>query len=217
MKKLINKFIQKLFIKDYKPSTHKDLNEYMYNIFRSNGEGIYYVNIWSRNNNFMAKIIGLFSDGISHTVPVVYSEDLWSKFDVVHTLKIQAYFNQFYGLSVKTLLPDIKCLCFSSDDIGQTVCDFSRYQNRKMSIRKCPDSINEKKVLDFLVAKLGRPYDSVGLIDWIFGLRDDPYSYYCSELTYDALAYGGIFISDKENPSPAQIEKYNPEWIVYKN
>lgn len=208
--KLINRLLQKYFRSKFKGVKHKPLDEEIYRIFRDNGEGLYYVNIWSRNNTIMARLIGLFSKGISHTVPVVYSENMRDLFNVSQWAKIIGSWIHYY----REVPGDIKVLVLpSADDIGLVACDFSRYQNRKISIRKVRIG-DQRKVVDYLVSRIGRPYDSIGLVCWLLGLRDDPYSDYCSEVTYDGMKAGGVRIAGKDNPSPAQIEEYNKGWIV---
>lgn len=218
--KLIHTKIQEYLLKRYKPGKHRQLLNSVADIFRSHGEGWYYVNIWSRNNNFMATVIGIFSDGISHTVSVYYSENLKSKFTTEQWRKITDSFNVYYGNKPGTPIPDsVKCLVIpSADEIGLVCCDFSKYQNRKISIRKAPmDKVSEIIAKNKATQIIGRPYDMVGLPAWLLGLRDDPYSYYCSEATYDIMKAGGLEIAKVDKPSPAQIEECRHDLIIFKN
>lgn len=224
-KTIINMIIQKIYKNKTSFSKCKELQVNLYNVFKRNGGVIYYANIWSKNNNFMAKTIGFFSEGISHTIPIIYSENLKGLFTQNQWEKIKIGWKDFYG--TVDGLNDCKCLAFSADDTGINICDLSRYNGRKMSIRKTELIPHHEKtitMIDFLCDKIDRPYDAIGLIVWLLnylcsklGIKDDTYSYYCSELVYDAFSEIGISIAAKSDPSPADIEKYNIGLIVYKN
>jgi hypothetical protein len=214
MMKWINLLFQKYFRSKWKGSRHIPLEQYALKVFKDNGEGLYYANIWSRNNTFLAKVIGYFSKGISHTVPIFYSENLREQFTLGQWGKISASWAYYYR---RVVGENTKCLCWSAEDIGLVAIDWSKYQKRKVTIRKIRTG-NQKKILTYLVDKIGRPYDSIGLVMWLFKLQDDPYSFHCSDITHKAMLAGNIHIADiadTKSPSPAQIEAYNKGWIVY--
>jgi hypothetical protein len=222
--KFINKMIQKISRKYYKGKSYRELKPEIYDIFKKHGEGIYYANIWSSNNTVLGKIIAHFSDGISHTIPIIYSENFGPEFPVTFKeydlIKNSWRFYYKKDSVQKSRITKQKCktLILSADAIGIMACDFSQYQHRKISIRKVPCNQKQKEtIISYLISKIDRPYDSIGLVAWLLGMRDDPYSFYCSEITYDAMKAANITIAEKDNPSPGDIENSNKSWIVYKS
>jgi hypothetical protein len=222
---LINKLIAKNRRKVFRPKNHRPLTMEWYIRFRCWGEGLYYANIQSRNNNLVAKIIAKFSKGLTHSIAILYSEDLEKHFTIPEWERIKQNWNHYYGYT-KTLDEDIKVLVLASaDENGLNFLDFGNYQRRQLSLRKVKIfKMNERRILKYLVSRSKKIYDYTGLIFfWLhktfkfFGFLDDPEADWCSESIYDAFKKGGIFIADRDNPSPAEIEDYNERLLLYSN
>jgi hypothetical protein len=216
----INKKIQEYYVKKHQAKIYKPLLPMFKDMFEKNGEGLYLCCIKASYSNIVSKIIGWFSKGWSHCIIFYYSENLQKNFDDLAWLKINKSWNQIYGNKVP-LNENIKTLIISSaDETGMECFDFSQYEFRQMTIRKIPATEEQKQIiLNCLISIIGKPYDLTGLIGWLFKLGDDKYSYYCSENVYDACKIGNIIIAEKEEPSPGQIENYQPtqSWKIYSN
>jgi len=224
---MINETIKKEILKSWKPKNWKPIDEDYFNIFKTNGEGIFYINIKSANNGIISRLIGLFSHGFVHTVMVLYKEDLIEYLKL--NLGTDAYYKIIDGLRLYYLECDInkiRCLVLSSSDaIGQTCFDVSNYQNRIQTIRKITNisKSQEKEIVNFLASQLGKPYDYTGLVGYplkwiskfIYKFFNSKY-YFCSELCQAACSSVGIKIAN-ENPTPYDIEEYNAYTKIFDN
>jgi hypothetical protein len=217
---MINKIIQLIFKEKYIPKNHVELNQQMKELFCKHGEGLYYANMRQEGKNLLSKIIGFFSGGFTHTVLMLYFED--TLFNLSQEMNISVSLDEFYKSKID--VDKIKCLVIANSfDTGQVCCDFSYYQNRKMTIRKiqCTEQ-QERQIIDYIIERIGQPYDATGLVfyplKWIskkfYKIFDSEYNY-CSEFVYDACKSAGIRIAAKDNPSPGDIEKYNSFTILF--
>ena len=224
---MINETIRKEILKSWKPKKWKPIDENYLKIFKSSGEGLYYINIKSSGSGLVSKLIGFFCHGFVHTVMVLYKENLNEY--LKNNMETDVYYKIIDGLKLYYLecnINQINCLVISSSDsIGQTCLDVSNYQNRKQTIRKITkiSDSQEKGIVNFLGKQLRRPYDYTGLfgypIKWIskfvYKFFDSKY-YFCSEICQAACSSVGIKIAN-ENPTPYDIEKYNAFPKVYDN
>lgn len=221
LSKWINLQIRKYFRKKFKPSTRKDLKPELEALFKKHGEGIYYVNLKGRNNNFIAKAIGKYSKGLTHSIVVFYSPKPKKWFSEGQLKVLDQKFNHFYGDNLG-MEDKTKCIIMgSADDDGMNYCDFSRYNTRQISVRFAPLSkVQIKNILNFLLKKevLDACYDYVGLFFWLGGrLIHSKTDWFCSELVYDAFKHISIKVAKKKRPSPAELEEYKKEWIIFTN
>jgi len=205
----LNKIIQTIFIKRFEPYVWRPLKKEIETILLNNGEGLYLANIKTAGSDFISKIIGLFSNNYSHTIIFTYYNNLSIMFKQHDLIKVKKNLNYFYGNTILDF-DRIKTIVLSSANAeGIMCCDLSKYHNRKMTIRKIPFTLEEeKKCIEFLCNQINNPYDTTGLIGWIFKKWDDPDNYYCSEICYDACLHAGYKIALIDNPSPGDIEIY---------
>jgi hypothetical protein len=215
----INQKISDEFKKKRGLKKHVPLNDNFCKLFEQIGEGTYLVSL-KASKGFIGKLIGLFSNSISHTIIFVYSNKIKDYFNEIHWQRIKNNWNLNYNNSIP-LTDYIKTLVVASaDQEGMQCFDFSQYQNRTMTIRKLPTTFDQDKIiLGNLANIIGRQYDFTGLIGWLFKSGDDAYSYYCSEECYDACKIAGIVIAENDNPSPGEIENYGPtqNWKIFDN
>ena len=229
----INEKFQKKFKKEVKPRKHRPLATDVGNLFKVEGEGLHYCNIKSKDNNFVARLIGKLpqwlnkkSDvdlGITHTIAILFSDNLRSWFTDDEWGIVVARWNEYYG-GTKELDSSVKALVLASaDDDGMNFFDFSKYQTRDFSLRKFPlDEEKQKLIISKLVSIESAPYDVTGLAFWCiytvcnwFNFLDDPESYFCSEL-YDIVKdLTGFKIAGRDNPSPLDIENYRLDLRYY--
>jgi hypothetical protein len=182
-------------------------------MFYEQGEGLYYVNIKSKQNDIPAKLISLFSHGWTHSLTVLYAENWERFFSPVQRAVVQQKLNDYY---LQAKLDGIRVLVMgSADDSGMNFFDFSNYQDRKFTIRKVQQPYNEKAIINYIINKAYFPYDVTGLFFWLFRLFNDEKAFYCSEKVYGEWLVGGVKVAEHENPSPWDIEKYRRERIVY--
>lgn len=217
MLKYINQLIANYYLKKKKKVLYRPLIPAFYDLFKKSGEGLYIVCIKASTKDFLSRIIGYFSKGFSHCVIFLYAEDLKQYFSVKDWKKVTESWNNNY--INQALNSDIKTLIISSaDSTGMECFDFSKYEFRKISIRKIPIG-KEKKILKNLCKVVGRPYDATGLIGWLIKCGDSKYNQYCSESCYDVCIKEGIRIAEKQNPTPGDIEQYEPtqSWKIYSN
>lgn len=209
----INKAITDYYKKRFKKKSHRILYSSLYDVFYRNGEGLYYVDIKSKQNDIPAKLISLFSHGWTHSLTVLYAEN-WDKYLSKYQQSIvQQKLNDYY---LSAQLDGIKVLVMgSADDSGMNFFDFSNYQDRKFTVRKVQESFREKDIIDFIVGTANFPYDATGLFFWLLRLFDDEKAFYCSEKVYDEWLGGGIKVAEKPEPSPWDIEKYRRDRIIY--
>ena len=221
----INELIKKNRQKVFRPATHKVLDEVWYTRFKEWGEDLYYTNLQAKNNNIISTLIAKFSKGLSHTIAILYSENLRANFTDDEWMKVVASWNNYYG-GTKELDSSIKVLVLASaDEASINVFDFSVYQKRQLSIRKSNVSVLDKlRIILYLVSRLRKPYDYTGLAFWLlyktcelFGFLDDPEADFCSELVYDGFKQGNCVIAKCANPSPGNIEDCAKDRIVFTN
>jgi hypothetical protein len=229
----INEQFKKKFEKSFRPAKHRELSYVTYITLKAHGEGIHYCNIKSRDNNFIAIMIGKIAQwfnkksdediSLTHTIPILLSEDLKSWFTEKDWKIVSDNWDKYYG-GTKKLDSSIKALVLASaDDNGMNFFDFSKYQTREYSLRKLPLTKNkEKKIIKKLVAIESAPYDITGMVFWWlyklckwFKFLDDPKSYFCSELYEIIKDTTGFKIAEKDNPSPLDIENYRLDLRYY--
>jgi len=218
MLNFINTLIDNYFDNVWTPKSKRVLDSKIYNIFRTYGEGLYYVCIKSKNNDIVSKAINFFSGNISHVFPVLYTETPKEWFTDVELSRLQSNWKIYYKDKINEF-PKILVLA-SADKNGMNYPDFSTYQERKFNIRKVSLSIKDQKkiVTWFISAPVFKAnYDYTGLAFWwLFKMMDDERAYYCSEVTQDGLELLGNYkIAKKKNASPTQINKYAPERIIF--
>lgn len=218
-KNLINQLITYFSLKKKKVMTHKILNPEFIKLFDKSGNGTYLVSL-KASKGIVSALIGLFSNHISHTIIFLYSNTLKDYFDDFHWNRIKESWDKNYG-NIILLDNNIMALVIASaDQTGMECFDFAQYQNRKMSIRKLPTTFDQDKIIVGNLANIiGKEYDFMGLIGWLFRTGDDGYSWYCSEACYDVCSMVGLTIAKKSNPTPGQIETYEPtqSWKVFDN
>lgn len=217
---MINKLIQKIIKKNYDKKNHVQINQEMKQFFEKNGEGIYYVNCRQEGKNILSKIIGKFSNEFTHTIAVLYFEN--SILLPYQEIAMNKSLKEFYKEDIE--LDKIKHLVIANSfDIGQVCCDFSYYQNRKMTIRKMKYNNRRLQVmLKYVTDRIGQPYDATGLafypLKWfskkLYKIFDSDYKY-CSEFVYDMAKIAGIKLAAHDNPSPGDIESYNAFPILF--
>jgi len=223
----INILIGNKLKKSFQPSTYKSLPDWLYQQFKSKGEGLFYSCIRSKDNDTASKAISSIAKffnkpgkedlPLSHCIAILYSENLKSHFTGEDWSIIQGNWNNYYG-GTKLLDDSVKTLVLASaDSTGMNYFDFSKYQTRDFSLRKV-DLIapQESKALHFLAAIAPKYYDYTGLVFWWlykiciwFKFLDDPEALYCSENIYEAFMCADFKIAAKEEPSPLDIENYN--------
>lgn len=225
MRKLVewlNGFVQKIEKKRFSKKTFYSLRPEIEDLFKKHGEGLYVCNLKSKSNNIVAKAIGFFSRyrnpqgtaRLSHTI-VIYYGDLSKYLDASRRAIIESKLS-FYYLNVPKI-EDVKCMVLASaDDSGMNYFSFSTYQNREFSLRKVDVGISTGTAVCWFIDQYNRNYDFTGLVFWPFyklfkflGFLDDSSSWYCSEVTYEGFKEVCIFIAREEDPSPADIERYN--------
>lgn len=218
MFKCINNLLDSYFDNHWEPKTQRALDPEIYNLFKSYGEGLYYVCIKSKNNDIVSKAISFFSGNISHVFPVLYTENPHAWFTDIEISRLNNNWNIYYKDEVIDF-PKILVLA-SADKNGMNYPNFSTYQRRQFNIRKVNLPIKDQKriVSWFISAKIFKAnYDYTGLAFWwLFRLMDDEHAYYCSEITQDGLELLGNYkIAKKKNASPTQINKYAVERIIF--
>ena len=220
MLNFLNRFIQKCFKKKHKPKSFREIDPVIHEVFKKNGYGVYLANIKvSSGASFVGKAIAKFSGNFVHSILIFYVENIKNYFDTPAIEKINTNLSQYYQ-SFSGSAESIPILIIgSADEIGINCCSFSNYQRRDFTLRKLPTTeLKIKFIGNEIVKTLGDPYDATGLFGFLFNkILDDKKTHYCSELCYDACMKAGIKISDVENPSPYDIEKYNKYQIVYKS
>ena len=206
----LNNFLQSIFVKDFEPSVWRPIKKELFDVLKTNGEGLYLINIRTAPANFISKMIGLFSSNYSHTIIAAYYEHPSLIFSFAQWEKIIKSLQFFYGNTILDYLQVKAIVLSSANEEGIVCCDLSKYNNRKMTIRKLPFTLDdERKCIEFLCEQIGNPYDATGLVGWIFKKWDDPDNYYCSEICYDACIYAnGFAIALNSDPSPGDIEIY---------
>lgn len=229
----INEQFQKKFKKEAIPRTHRPLSPEIYEIFKSQGEGLHYCNIKSKDNNIIAKAIGKIAQwfnkksdedlSLTHTIAILFSDNLRLWFTDDEWKIIITRWNEYYG-HTKGLDGSIKALVLASaDEEGMNFFDFSKYQTRDFSLRKLPLGRKKQKlIVNKLVSIKSAPYDVTGLVFWWlyricswFKFLEDPDSYFCSEL-YDIVKdTTGFKIANCADPSPLDIENYKIDLRYY--
>ena len=202
----------------YTPHVWKPTSEDFKQLFKQHGEGFYLINLKAGNSG-LSKIIGKFSDNISHTVLCLYSERLETllSYNKIVRKKIESAWDWYYGYSKNLFDSDVCAIIIASATENGMLCyDFSKYQNRKKSIRHITsDETQIKQMLEFLAMRLDAPYDVTGLVMFLLKHGDDPNAYFCSEIVFDACQYVGIIVANNNNPSPGDIEKCLKDKIIY--
>ena len=223
----VNKKLQKSAIKKWKGKTWRPYNANVRKIFEDNGEGLYYSVLKQAGSDIWSKLIAPINKGLTHVVPILYSQNLRSWFSDFEWEFIK-YRWGFYYNHARPLDDSITTLVLgSADKEGMNYFDFSTYQSREFSIRKVPDIYGlgyQNAIAKYFVHKgydsgngyFTRPYDATGLAFWpLFRAWDDPSAYYCSEWVYDGFNKFKIKTAAKPNPSVWHMENYNKEWIVH--
>jgi uncharacterized protein YycO len=166
--------------------------------------------------NWISKTISNYSNGLVHTVIAAVSKD-WTMFSPKQKANINKNLHKFY--KTKISLSQIKALVLSSaNPNGIHCCDFSFYNNAKMTIRKLPINADQKKIIaDFLESKIGTPYDMTGLFGFLIRLGDTDANYWCSEIDYEACKKAGLRIAHRDNPSPGDIESFDVSPKIFDN
>jgi len=225
MANIINILIGENRKKAFRPKQHKELTTEWYERFKEWGEGMFYANIQSRENNTVAKLISRVSGGLTHSIAILYAENLKDYFTDDEWITILCSWNNYYGGS-KVLDETVKVLVLvSADENGMNCFDFSAYQKRQLSIREAPLlPENIRFVLEYFMSRAFKYYDYTGLFFWLlyktcewFGFLDDPDADFCSESIYDGFTKGELLIADCDNPSPDDIENYAKERILFSN
>ena len=223
MANFINELIRSNRQKVSRPATHKELPDEWRFRFIAWGEGLYYANIQSKNDSLVAKLISRFSKGLTHTIAIIYSNNLQACFTEEDWLRVVLSWNHYYG-GTRPLDSTIKVLVLASANEARIdVCDFSVYRKRHLSIRRTSiPSLDVATIIRYLVSRLRNPYDYTGLAGWLLyktceflGFLDDPEADFCSEIVYDGFKKGNYRIAKEDNPSPANIEEYAKERVVY--
>jgi len=206
----INIIIQKLFIREFEPSVWRPLSPEILATLLATGEGLYLVNLRSAPKDFISRIIGLFSGGYSHTVIVGFYRNPQIMMTTSDWDRVRNSLNFFYGNTILDMSQVKTIVLSSANEEGIICCDLSKYNNRKMTIRKLPFTLQEeRRCIEFLCKYISKPYDATGLVGWLFKRWDDPETYYCSEICYDACMYAADYkIALSWNPSPGDIEIY---------
>lgn len=223
MANFINELIKSNRQKAFRPATHKELPDEWYSRFSTWGEGLYYANIQSKNDSLVARLISKYSKGLTHTIAILHSENLRAYFSEEEWLRVVLSWNFYYG-GTRPLDSTIKVLVLASANESRIdVCDFSVYRKRHLSIRRTNITMfGITKIIAYLVSRLRQPYDYTGLAGWLlyktcafFGFLDDPEADFCSEIVYDGFKKGDYLIATSGNPSPANIEDFAKERVVY--
>ena len=211
----LNKYIDKKKKAEWVPSTHKDLDEAVYDFFKLHGEGLYNICVESKNNNIIAKAISAISGKYSHAFTAYYCENIKARLmdDEWHRLQLK-YFT-YYGDSadIDAKLKKIKILVLASaDSNGMNYFDYSHYQKRTQVIMK--PALTEAQTSTILHSYLtpetmNALYDYTGLAFWwLDRMFDDERAWYCSEIIYDKFIKAGIKVAKEADPSPTQIVDY---------
>lgn len=233
MPNCINKLVYKHKQKSVKPRNYRPLLPDIYELFKNQGEGVFYSNLKSRENNVVAKAIGKITQcfnkkneediNLTHTVAILYSESLREWFNDEEWGVISTNWYEYYK-DAPPLDNSIKLLVLASADAdGMNFFNFSHYQLRDFSLRKLPLPKEETiKIVKRLITVEPAPYDATGLIFWpiykilqFFKFLDDPKSYFCSELYDIVKEETGFEIAEGSNPSPLGIENYRLDLRFY--
>lgn len=201
--------------KEWEPRDTRNLNPEVYDIFKENGEGVYYSSIVASNNTFVGKCISWLSGKFSHTIIMIYAEDMSEWFTEEEWKRLYKKYELFYGSfgNLFQFMDKTKIMVLgSADENGMNYFDYSQYQHRQQIISK-PDLTLEqqKQVVKSLVTEdaTNKNYDYTGLAFWwLWRALDDERAWYCSEQAYDVFKKVGYFVYNKDNPSPTQIAKY---------
>lgn len=214
---IINRWLQKLYIKKHTPKVHKILNEEMTAVFEEHGDGIYLANFVAVQSDWISKIIGWFSGGYSHSVLVLYTKDFTQYLNNDELMQIQKSWDFYYGEMIPFPNPFTNALVLASADQEGMMCfDYSVYQNRKQTLRKLTSDFQQiRDIITYIISRLNVPYDATGLAFWLIKHGDDPNADFCSEICYDACDVAGIKIAENGNPSPYQIEQFNKDLIIF--
>ena len=224
MFKWINKLLANKYKKEQKPRGQRTLTTEAFERFHPKGEGLFIINLKGTSNSFVAKVIEYFSGKLTHSFIAMYSQDLRSWFNDEQWAKITAKYNYYYGITTGIPTTAKVLVLGSADQDGMNYFDYSHYQNRIQSIRKAPlNSVQIKGIIGWLCQDrvMNANYDYTGLVGWMFRkilpCTDVKVDLYCSELVALAFNSVGLKIAKDLEPSPAQIEEYHKDWIVYSN
>lgn len=205
---IINKWVKKKA--KYSPHTFRTYNEQIFlDKMAEIGEALYVVNL-KAGGSLLSRIIGFFSSGYSHSVLMVYTNDITQYVNAKELVALERAWTLYYGGAVPLVNEQTKTYVLgSAEQRGMLVFDFGKYNNRTKQI--CLVTKNKeqiKRIIKYVCSKLTVPYDTTGLVLYLLKLGDDPDAYFCSEICYDACAAGGIIIADRNNPSPGDIARY---------
>jgi hypothetical protein len=220
----INKRFDKKFKAEWTPKIWRTWwpND-MYELFVSNGEGMYVSILESTDNDFVSKMISLITGKFSHCFHMYYSEDLRSKILDEEYNRIITNWQVYYGFSkqeAETKFLETKVLILASaDKIGMDYLDFRAYADRKQSIRKLyTTDVQDIQMLKWYLSAdtMNSIYDYVGLA--FFRIIQDPLAFYCSEIVYDSADKFGYKMAKSKRPSPTDIYNYKQNGkIIFEN
>jgi hypothetical protein len=226
LKNWINERIRKHYVDRATKRTYKAATKETLKIFPKGKMSI--VNIRTRNNNFLARMIAKFSGGFTHEIAVLHTDRIREILEDDECRILQEKFNYYYKEPPN--IEDVRLFVLGScDDDGINYFDFGKYQNREFSVH-VPKPVGPNKVKDMSNLSLlyhGRAYDAIGLIFWpiynkirsLSFIFDDEKSYFCSEFVRDIFHASSIRVSKNDNPSPKDVEEFCVEqgWNIYKN
>lgn len=212
---IMNKFSKKIEYVELLPQIKQ--------VFTDNDEGIYIINIRS-DNGLLGKIIGYFSDGFYHTVPVIYSEKFFSMLTLDQQQMIAEKFNESYKNINDKTFDNVNIIVLGSAEMkGMRFYDLSKYNKKNIVINKI--ELNSKQMSDIIqyIFKIKNvSYDFLGVLFFKlykkypkFRFFDSEKSKFCSELVYDAFMEVGVKVSSNDNPGPGDIYNYLKDDIIY--
>lgn len=226
--------MNKIFKKKFEKKAWQPLRNEWEEFFRDHGmEGnIVPVNLKAPSHNWLSRAIGYFERGFSHTVPIFHGSlrECLTDYEI---RKVQKSLENYYIMPPS--IDDVSTwIIGSADENGLNWFDFSRYQDRGMTIYR-PRGVTiyrprltiaketTQKMLSYAVDMIGTMYDGTGLLMKLLnkfkvkiGALDDPDAPFCSEYTQDLFDMGGIKISKEKNTGPGAIDKYLSDLVLKK-
>lgn len=216
----LHKFIGSIFRRKWVPKPRYPQSKDMVAWFKQYGEGLYISNMQSASTNIVSKCIRLIAGEETHSIILLYAEDLRSWFTTMEWERLATKYKFYYGSFTDIEEDNIKILVLgSADETGMNYPSFRTYQYRMQSIRKVPLTYdNEMKIVRYLVSPqvMSAEYDYYGLIFWFLRIADDERAYFCSEIIEEAFKRVNLKVSVKSNPSPHELEVFlgTQYWIV---
>jgi len=214
--KIINNKVDNHFDKKWSIEPMLELDPNIYKVFKEHGEGIYYSNIISENNDWVSKGISLISGKYSHSMIILYTENIKELLNEQEYERLISKFKIYYGDSneLKNFVNNTKVFVLgSADNNGMNYLNFSHYQDRRQIISSTPFKsgfISNIVSFMFYNSTMNKNYDYTGLLFWwLWRALDDERSWYCSEQVYDVFKIFGYKVAKRKNPSPTQIAKYS--------